>query len=198
MSDPLVFNGLSLSGTTAQRPQNASNGQPFYNNSTRSMEVYDDTVNTWNPVSGVVSAEVTFTETTGAGVYTGDVDLPAGATVLDVIVHQTALWTSATSATMNVGDFTEAGAAIDADGFYTAVNLKATDLLAGESLSFAQSGGKAGVYNAGTNTHWTARYSETARKIRGAVTTVGAAGNAGRTRMTVIYSLPAAREATKA
>ncbi len=197
MADPLVLNGLPMSGTTAQRPSNASSGQPFLNNDTLALEVFNDTTNTYNPATGIVAAEVTFTETTGAGTYTGDVDLPAGATVVDIIVHQTALWTATTSATMIVGDATTAGVEIDFDGFYTGINLKATDLLLDESLSFAQAGGKAGAYNTGTNTHWTKRYSATARKIRGSVTTVGAAGNAGRTRMTVLYTLPAARAATK-
>lgn len=196
--DPLVLNGLPLSGTTAQRPDGkASTGQPFYNNDTRSWEVFDDTPAAFNPANGIVAREVTFTETTGAGTYTGEVTLPAGATLLDVIIHNTALWTATTSATLDVGDFTTGNVEIDANGIYTAVNLKATDLLAGESLSFAQSGGKAGAYNVGTNTHWTTRYSATARKIRGTIVTVGAAGNAGRTRMIVLYALPSAVAATK-
>jgi hypothetical protein len=79
----------------------------------------------------VVAAEVTFTETAGAGVWTGSVAVPAGATIHDIIVNGVALWTSQTSATLKVGD------AADDDGYYTAVDLKATDILAGESLSFA-------------------------------------------------------------
>lgn len=196
--DPLVLNGLPVSGTAAQRPDGrASTGQTFYNNDTRSLEVFDDDFQTFSPAAGIVAREITFTETNGAGTYTGDITLPAGATIVDIIVHGTALWTAASSALMEVGDFTTAGVAIDADGFYTAINLRATDLLAGESLSFAQSGGKAGVYNAGTNTHWTTRYSATARRIRGSVVTTGATGSAGRTRLTVLYTLPPATAATK-
>lgn len=200
MADRLVLNGLQLSGTTAQRPANAENGQPFYDNSLRTQLVYNDTATTggWQAASGVVGASVSFTETTGAGTYTGEITIPAGATILDIIVQGDAVWTATTSATMEVGDYTTAGVALDADGFYTAVNLKATDLLAGESLSFAQSGGKAGAYNIGTNTHWTNRRSTSERKIRGSVVTVGAAGNAGRTRMVVLYSLSNATAATKA
>lgn len=139
----------------------------------------------------VLCSEVTFTETAGAGTYTGTVSLPAGATIIDIIVHAVALWDNAGAVTMKVGD-------TDDDGFYTGVNLKATDLLAGESLSFAQSGGKAGAYNAGTNTHWTNRYSATARDISGVITTASTGGSAGRTRMTVVYSVPTATAATKA
>lgn len=129
----------------------------------------------------VVSDEATFTETTGAGVWTGSVSVPADATILDIVINGVALWTSQTSATLKVGDVA------DDDGFYTAVDLKATDLLAGESLSFALAGGKAGAYIA--NSQVSPRYSATARTISGIVTKVGSSGTAGRTRMTVIYAI---------
>lgn len=136
----------------------------------------------------LVAKEVSFTEN-GAGTYTGSVALPAGSTVHDIIVNGVVLWAAGTSATMIVGDAT------DDDGFFTGVNLKATDLLAGESISFALAGGKAGAYIA--NSHVTPRYSATARTITGKVTSVGA-GTAGRTRMTVVYSTPKTTTATKA
>ena len=132
----------------------------------------------------IVSNEVTFVETTGAGTYTGAVVIPAGATLLDIIIEGTALWTAATSASLEVGD------ADDADGYFTAVDLKATDLLADETINFDRTGGQEGPYLAGTATHWTNRYQATARTITGTIVTVGATGNAGRTRMTVIYSQP--------
>jgi hypothetical protein len=140
------------------------------------------------PQGPVHAVAVDFTETTGAGTYTGAVPIPPGATLLDIIVDAIAAWTAATSAALDVGD------AADPNGHYAAVNLKATDLVAGESLSFAQSGGKAGAYNAGSNTHWLNRYSATARVISGVVVTVGTSGNAGRTRMTVVYQLPPAAD----
>lgn len=129
------------------------------------------------------ASEVTFTETTGAGTYTGSVSIPAGATIDDIIVNGVALWNTTTSATLKVGDVA------DDDGYYTAVDLKATDLLAGESISFALAGGKAGAYIA--NSQVSPRYSATARVISGIITSVGAAGTLGRTRMTVIWSAPA-------
>lgn len=141
----------------------------------------------------VVAAERQFIED-GAGTYTAEVDVPAGATILDIIVNGVALWTAGTSATMKVGD------AADDDGFYTAVNLKATDLLAGESLSFSHQGGKGGAYFAGTNTHVAPRRTAAARTVSGVVTSVGA-GTAGRTRMMVLYAVPLASDvvaATKA
>jgi hypothetical protein len=134
----------------------------------------------------VVSAEVTVTETTGAGVYTGSVSVPAGATLLEVAVHATALWDTATSATGKVGDVA------DDDGIFVDIDLKATDLLAGESISAAggtnTAGGQAGADI--TATQWNRRYLATARVISLIVTAVGASGSAGRTRMTVVYSQP--------
>jgi hypothetical protein len=132
--------------------------------------------------SVVEAQQATFTETTGAGVYTASLALPAGATIQDIIVNGVALWDSQTSATMIVGDGT------DPDGYYTAIDLKATDLLAGESISFALAGGKAGAYIA--NSQVSPRYNAAAVNIIGEITKVGSSGTAGRTRMVVIYVLP--------
>lgn len=180
-----VLFGADLTGTTAQRPTAVDYGQFYFDTTLGQQLVY--TADGWKPAAGIFAKEVTFTEE-GAGVYTGGVTVPAGATIVDIIVHATALWDASSSATMIVGDS-------DDDGFYTGVNLKATDLTAGQSLSFAQSGGKAGAYNVGTNTHWTNRYSSSSRTINGIVTSVGA-GTAGRTRMTVVYALPTITAAT--
>src|SRR3990170_2746825 len=65
-----------------------------------------------------ICEEVTIAETTGAGTYSGSVDIPAGATILDVKIRNTAAWTATTSATLIAGD-TE-----DPNGFYDAINLK--------------------------------------------------------------------------
>lgn len=140
----------------------------------------------------VVAAEVTFTETAGAGTYTGSVVVPAGATIVDIKVRSTALWDTQTSATMEVGDGT------DPDGWFTGVDLKATDLLVGEELNFVQTGGKEGAYLSLTTGARTAAYSASARTVSGIITTVGATGSAGRTRMMVLYVLPTATAATKA
>jgi len=141
-------------------------------------------------VGSVVAVERTFTETAGAGTYTGSVAVPAGATIHDIIVNGVALWTNAGAVSMIVGDVA------DDNGYFDAVNLKATDLLAGESISFALAGGKAGAYIA--NSQVSPRYSATARTISGIITAASTGGGAGRTRMTVIYSVnPNAIAATK-
>ena len=199
MADRLTNSiGLPVSGTTAQRPANAEQGVTYYDTTLGMAVVYNDGTGTgtptagWNPVAGVHAEMATFTETTGAGVYSASVSCPAGATILDIIVDGVALWTATTSATMIVGDDA------DDDGFFTGINLKATDLLAGESLSTALAGGKGGVYLSGAASQLVARYSASARSITGKITTVGAAGSAGRTRMTVVYCLPRVKAATKA
>lgn len=132
-----------------------------------------------NGQAKVKSQEVTFTEVGGALTYTGSVTIPAGATILDIIVNGVALWDNAGAVTMKVGDVA------DDDGYYTGVNLKATDLLAGESLSFALAGGKAGAYIA--NSQVSPRYSASERVISGIITTASTGGSAGRTRMTVTW-----------
>jgi hypothetical protein len=135
---------------------------------------------------------VSLTETTGAGTYTGSITVPAGALILDIKAWSTVLWTATTSATLKVGDAT------DDDGWFTGVNLKATDLLVGEELNFIQTGGKEGAYLSLTTGLRSAAYSAAARVVSFIVTTVGAAGSAGRTFGAVVYIVPVASAAAKA
>jgi hypothetical protein len=130
--------------------------------------------------TGVLRKTMALTEGGAAGTVTASVALPAESTVLDIIVNGIVLWGAGTSATLIVGDAT------DPDGYYTAVNVKATDLLAGESISFALAGGKAGAYIA--NSQVSPRYAAAARSITAVVTTVGTTSTAGRTRVTVVYT----------
>lgn len=132
----------------------------------------------------VYEQSVLFTEA-GAGTYTGTVALPAGAVVIDIIVHAIALWAAATSAALIVGD------AADDNGFFASTDLKATDLLAAESISFAQTGAKEGadLDDPAAGAHVRRRYLATARNIIGKVVSVGA-GTTGRTLMTVVYAVP--------
>lgn len=145
---------------------------------------------------GTVRAEtIRFIESKGtaAGVYTGSFEVPVGACLIDVIVDGVALWTAGTSATLIVGDAT------DDNGIFDAVNLKATDLLAGESLSLAQPGGKYGADYApndatgasavlGLAGHMKRRSLTSARSLTAKVTTVGTVGTAGITDVTFVYA----------
>lgn len=148
---------------------------------------------TFSPGPGEVRfEEVTFTETGGALTYTGSVNLPAGAWLLDVIVHAVALWDNTGTVTMKVGDVA------DDDGIFTGINLKATDLLAGESICLAAAGGKQGADLgdfAAPGAQFSRRYLSTARVISGIITTSSTGGSAGRTRMVVAYTMPASTTA---
>ena len=139
----------------------------------------------------IYEQSVLFTEA-GAGTYTGTVALPAGAVIQDVIVHAIALWAAATSAAMIVGDVD------DPNGFFDAVDLKATDLLAGESINFTQTGGKEGadLDDPAAGAHVRRRYLATARSVTGKIVSTGA-GTTGRTLMTVIYAVPSPTAAVK-
>jgi hypothetical protein len=132
--------------------------------------------------NGVICQEVTFTEA-GDTTYTGSVDLPAGSTILDIQLQSTALWDDGTSATMKVGD------GDDDDGFYTGVDLTATDLLVDEVIRFESTGGVEGAYIVAATGELNS-YDPAARTITGVVTTGGQDGTAGRTRMLVVYTCP--------
>lgn len=137
----------------------------------------------------IQTLEGTITQTSGDGTYTLTFALPAGATINDIIVQAISLWDASVSASLEVGDVT------DPDGFYTAVDLKATDLLADETISFAKDGGVNGAYI--TATHVLSRYSASARTITATVTQVGT-GSAGVTRIVLSYSVNLASAVTAA
>ena len=128
---------------------------------------------------------ILFTETTGAGTYTGTVTVPANSLIHDIKVWSTAVWTATTTALMDVGDVD------DPDGWYTQIDLKATDLVVGEQIRFESAGGKEGAYYVAATGELETAWSASARAISGIVVTVGAAGNAGRTYMQVVYTDPA-------
>lgn len=134
--------------------------------------------------------EFLFTEASAnnaAGTYNASATLPGGAFIVDVIVHGVALWNSSGACTLIVGD------AVDPDGIFTGVDLKATDLLAAEGLSAsggtALAGGKIGADVA--NSQWNRRWLATERVITGTVTCAAASGTTGVTRVVVIYTDPA-------
>jgi len=143
--------------------------------------VNDDTFKGPNGVG--IWEGVTFTESV-VGTHTGTVVIPANTLVLEIILINTVLWDAGTAATGIVGDDD------DADGYFTGVNMKATDLLVGESLRMSNSeywGGKQGAYLTAASGTNSAQWYATANNIIGVVTTTGTAGSAGRSRMFVNY-----------
>ena len=130
---------------------------------------------------GVQVGELTFTETAGAGTYTGTIAMPAGSRIVDIGCDGQALWNSAGACALIVGDDT------DPDGFFTTTDLKATDLLAGEINNLEHPGGKAGAYIVSEQRNL---YSASARNIVAVITIASGAGTLGRTRVYVAYAVP--------
>jgi hypothetical protein len=135
--------------------------------------------------SVVVAEEHTIAEAGGALTYTATWSIPAGSTVLNVIVRNTVLWTNGTSASLVVGD------ADDANGYVEATDLKAAPSAdvngAAQGLSSLLSlGASIGTYKGGAG-----KYYAAAGTITATVTTGAGAQTAGRTRILVVYTLPA-------
>jgi hypothetical protein len=117
------------------------------------------------------------------GTYTASVTVPANSWIIDIRVYGVALWNSATSAALKVGDATVT------DGWYTAVDLLATDLLADEVLSFDSAGGKPGAYNVAATGLRNTMWSASARVITGVVTeATTTVVPTGKTRVLVLYT----------
>lgn len=127
-----------------------------------------------------------------AGVHTASASLPAGAMILNVIVHCVAVWNAGTSATLKVGD------AADDDGFFINTDLKATDLTAAQSISFDFAGGEQGadVDVTAAGAHVRRRYLATARVVSAILTLVGTAATTGETYIDVIYTYPESVDVT--
>jgi len=135
----------------------------------------------------ILFEEVTYTEEGAAGTYTGSVTVPGNSWLLDIKIWNDVYWLAGTSATMKVGD------AATSDGWYTGIDLKATDIVAGaeaEVIDFNNPGGQEGAYLVTATGERAEMYAATARVITGLVTTVGTTNTAGRTRMMVIYTDP--------
>lgn len=130
-----------------------------------------------------------FTEDATSLTHTATFTIPAGSTLLDIIVVPQVLWTGGT-ATFTCGD------ANSANGWFTATNLKATDLILGERLQASNAnnwGGVNGAYltTAGRfgqqSTNMIGGYCPTAYSVIGVVTVGTPATTAGRTRMYVLW-----------
>lgn len=133
-----------------------------------------------------------FTEDATSLTHTMTFTIPAGAVLLDIYVVANVLWGAGTSATFTCGD------ANAATGWFTATNLKATDLLVGERLQASNAnnwGGVQGAYltTAGRfgrqSTTMIGGYCATATSVIGVVTVVGPSATTGRTYMGVNYSI---------
>lgn len=146
----------------------------------------------------VFSKVVPFVETVGVTTLTGTVPLPAGSHLLEISFMSTVLW-GGTSASLIIGD------TFDNDGWMTALDLKATDLLVGEQYSIlgagtgaalpATLGGKTPAYittaarKGSVQTGNAATYYGVADAVIGVITQ-NTPSTTGRSFMVVTYSVP--------
>ncbi len=142
-------------------------------------------------VSGMVVQTALFTEDATSVTHTVTIPIPAGAILHEIQVDAGVLWTDS-SATLKVGD------TADDDGYFIGVNLAATDLLVNEQLRISNStlwGGKNGAYlvaatgQRGPTTTNFGGYYAAGSNITGIVSVTTPSGTAGRTKMTVWYSV---------
>lgn len=142
--------------------------------------------------SGFVrTMQASFVEDATSLTHTATFPIPAGATLVDIIVDAGALWTGGTAA-LTVGD------TASANGYFVSTDLKATDLLVGEQLRASNStlwGGKNGAYlvsatgqRGPTSSNFGGKYVA-GSNIVAVVTVTTPATVAGRTFITVMYSL---------
>ncbi len=143
------------------------------------------------PLGVVVALETLFTQLATNHTHTATFPIPAGATILDVIITNSVVWNSDTSATLKAG-------MVDDDCFYAALDLK-TVPAAGKSINFAWPGNVGGAsipeIDGGTGNQQLGAtngflYNAAAASVVVVVTDVNVAGTNGRTRVTVLYSLP--------
>ena len=144
------------------------------------------------PAGVVVAQEALFTQVTGNKTHTATFTIPAGATILNVIVTNSVVWNSGTSATLKVG-------LVDDDCFFTGARLDSGVLAAGTAIDFTWTGAYGGasipaIDGGGANDVLGATngflYNATAQSLTAIVTDVNVSGTNGRTRVTVLYSLP--------
>jgi hypothetical protein len=161
-------------------------------NKTLTAPTVTSPVITGNAGTGTIFCkQALFTENASSLTHTATFTIPAGSTLLDIIVVPQVLWTGGT-ATFTCGD------ANSANGWFTATDLKATDLVLGERLQASNAnnwGGVNGAYltTAGRfgqqSTTMIGGYCPTAYSVIGVVTVGTPATTAGRTRMYVLWTV---------
>lgn len=142
---------------------------------------------------GITVLTALFTEDAASLTHTATFTIPAGATLLDILVVPQVLWTASGTAAFTCGD------ANSANGWFTTTNLKATDLVLGERLQASNANNWGGVNGAYLTTagrfgqqsaNMIGGYCPSAYSVIGVVTVTSPSTTAGRTRMHVLYADP--------
>jgi len=160
-----------------------------------------NTVDRRNPTLGAGAVRIVggaFVESDGsaAGTYNLDVFIPAYAVILDVICFTNVVFGAGTSAVLDVGTWSvDSGVidtVIDVDDIFDAVNVKATDLVHGESISLNFAGGKhgnmAGVV--ATQDAMIDQVDIVDRFVKFQLVTVGTVATTGRVYTYIVYGVP--------
>lgn len=136
----------------------------------------------WNP--NVAEMVIKAGDGNALGTYTASVTIPEGSYLLDVQVHGVELW-NAGAAELNVGSDGVV------DDIWVDVNLKATDLLVNEVLSFHHqgSGSEQGALLTAANGAMN-QYRSGARTITATIVTSSSLGTTGETRIMVMWAKP--------
>lgn len=135
--------------------------------------------------------QVAFVEDATSVTHTATIPIPAGAELIDIIVDTTVIWGD-TAAVMKIGD------TADDDGYFTGIDLDATDLLVGEQLRISNStlwGGKEGAYlvaatgrRGPVSSNFGGRYVA-GSNILATVSVTTPSATTGRSFVTVIYAI---------
>ncbi len=133
---------------------------------------------------------------TAAGTYNLDVFIPKYGVILDVICFTDVVFGAGTSAVLDVGTWSvsdgEIDTVIDVDDIFEAINVKATELIHGESVSFAFAGGVSGNMT-GVVASQDALIDQVDivdRFVKFQLVTVGTAATTGKIYVYIVYGLP--------
>jgi len=216
MDAKLIFNELTQKYESDQARVGTTN--PFVTES--AAQTLTNKTLTTPVISGAVAASLTSPVITGASTtgvsvtktvafvedattltYTGTIPIPAGSIIHDVVFTTSVLWTDS-SAAVTVGDTGTA------TGWFTSTNLAATDLVVGEVLSAKGGiqtwGGKNGAFLVSVTGRMGSAaagnggmYYGVADSIIAVVTVSTPSGTAGRSFLSVTYSVGEAIAAVK-
>lgn len=193
--------GTGSSGTTGNTLVDKTTAQTLTNKTLTSPVITTPTITSpvINGATGlgqVVAQQALFTENASSLTHTATFVIPAGATLLDIFVTPEVLWTAGGTAAFTCGD------ANAANGWFLSTNLKATDLILGERLQASNAsywGGLNGAYLVAAtgrfgqqSANMIGGYCPNAYSVIGVVTVTGPSTTAGRTRMTVLYTIGSA------
>lgn len=193
-ADVLQFTLLSVLPAPGYDPSASFNRSGATDsNGTYTLATLPSPTITGDGIAGVVAAKrVSFTETATGVSHVATIAIPPGGTLLDILVSGGVLW-GAAAAVLKVGD------TANDSGYFTAVNVKATDLLPGETLSVSGStsnwGGKNGAYlvaatgQRGPTSANFGTYYLAGSNIVATITVTTPSVTTGRTYLTVLYAL---------